>query len=270
MNWVFMNLIRRMLLLTGLALCMLACTVTSNVSTTDVSPTASRSVSATPLRVTSAPYSAFVAAQGADSDNWSGYVVQGRTGTATSVSATWIVPSVLCSSQNTYSAIWVGIDGTTDKTVEQVGTEQDCEDGRSFYGAWVELYPRPSRDVTNLNVSPGDTVSVSVGYDGQFTLMIVDETTGQQYQVTRAVPGAKRQSAEWIVEAPYSKGILALANFGIVHITQAEATFKSQTAALGDLPHSALIMVRKDGTVKAQTSTLTPDGKGFTVVWMAS
>ena len=38
------------------------------------------------------------------------------------VKGTWTVPTVTSSSVNSYSAVWVGIDGYADNTVEQIGT----------------------------------------------------------------------------------------------------------------------------------------------------
>src|SRR5262249_52732221 len=52
----------------------------------------------------------------ATSTNWAGYVVTGATGSVTDVKSSWIVPSIQkgCTSTNTYSLAWVGIDGYTD------------------------------------------------------------------------------------------------------------------------------------------------------------
>jgi hypothetical protein len=75
------------------------------------------------------------------SSNWSGYAVypdppsspgkkNGKKFTSTQtfsdVAGSWVVPSVGSStSTNTYSAVWLGLDGYSDNTVEQIGTEQD-------------------------------------------------------------------------------------------------------------------------------------------------
>src|SRR5690349_12425752 len=66
------------------------------------------------------------------SSNWAGYVVENSSsqkGAVSDVKGTWTVPTLSCSSTNSYSAAWVGIDGFTDRTVEQIGTEQDCLNG---------------------------------------------------------------------------------------------------------------------------------------------
>src|ERR1700719_1590892 len=60
-----------------------------------------------------------------DSTNWSGYAVTGSS--FTSGKGSWIIPTVNCSkTPNTYSSFWVGIDGWTSSTVEQTGTDSDC------------------------------------------------------------------------------------------------------------------------------------------------
>src|SRR5258708_5426137 len=136
-----------------------------------------------PTPVTKPTIQAFSPASGQPSDNWAGYVVQGASGIISDVSAQWVVPAVACTDQDAASAIWVGIDGTTDKTVEQIGTEQDCQNGQPAYGAWVELFPRPSREIATISIAAGDTVSTDVHFDGKgkFTLSMNDLTTAQTY-----------------------------------------------------------------------------------------
>ena len=73
------------------------------------------------------------------STNWSGYAASGST--YTSVSTTFTQPSVKCSSGDQYSSFWVGLDGDTSSSVEQTGTEADCNGKTAEYSAWYELYP---------------------------------------------------------------------------------------------------------------------------------
>src|SRR5436190_4132645 len=75
------------------------------------------------------------------SSNWSGYAAFGTPGSFNSVSASWVQPSVTCTSKNTYSSYWVGLDGYNSSTVEQLGTEADCSSGAAKYYAWYEMYP---------------------------------------------------------------------------------------------------------------------------------
>ena len=52
--------------------------------------------------------------------NWAGYIVasdlQNPQSSVTSVTASWIVPTVTISSQDTFSAVWIGIGGFFDNT----------------------------------------------------------------------------------------------------------------------------------------------------------
>src|SRR5262249_59134881 len=66
--------------------------------------------------------------------NWSGYAVTAAPGAVTAVKGSWIVPAVQpgsCSSgtTNEYASFWVGMDGLTSNTVEQTGTDSDCQNG---------------------------------------------------------------------------------------------------------------------------------------------
>src|SRR6266542_694566 len=63
--------------------------------------------------------------------NWSGYAVTGAPGSVTDAKGSWVVPSIQgnCGSTNAYASFWVGIDGFSSNTVEQVGTDSDCQNG---------------------------------------------------------------------------------------------------------------------------------------------
>ena len=222
----------------------------------------------------------FNAARGTHSDNWAGYIVDPgnfRNGVVTDISGQWSVPTVSCGKSDTASAIWIGIDGVTDSTVEQTGTTQECASGQAQYAAWVELFPRPLRDVLNFDVSPGNTIQADISYDSaqdSFTLALKNLSTGQTFSVSRNVPRARRRSVEWIVEAPATTdgSILPLANFGRVQFTKASTTLNNHTGPINDgrWQYGAEIMADRDGTIKAQPSILSSDGTGFSVVWRAN
>jgi Peptidase A4 family len=152
----------------------------------------------------------------ATSSNWSGYAVTGADGSVSDVKGSWIVPASTCSSTNQYASFWVGIDGYDSNTVEQIGTDSDCQNGSPVYYAWYEFYPHFSYGVP-ITVQPGDVISAEVKYSGgKFTVTITDGRTMQSWSTSQKMPNAKRSSAEWIVEAPSSGGILPLADFGII------------------------------------------------------
>jgi hypothetical protein len=195
------------------------------------------------------------------SSNWSGY--SAINGTYTSVSARWTQPAASCTSQNTWSSFWVGLDGDGSNTVEQTGTEADCSGGRPVYYAWYEMYPKFPVNLS-LAVRPGDSFSGSVTTDGRgsFTLMLTNLTTGQTFSTVQRMKKARLASAEVIAEAPSSsQGVLPLTNFGTVSFTS--ATVNGQP--IGTFNPDRIDMVSGSVT-KASTSALS-GGSSFSVSW---
>jgi len=194
------------------------------------------------------------------STNWSGYSLDTAPGQVQAVSAEWNVPAVTGSS-TAYSSTWVGIDGDNSGTVEQIGTASEVHTtkvGRNTvvsytYYAWWEMYPANAmQSISSMTVHAGDHIQASVTYVGDnptthynlFTLSITDTTSGQSFSVTTGLNKVvQRSSAEWIQEAPSSFfGVLPLANFGSVTLTNVQATFTGTN----------------DGTVAGNIWTLAP------------
>jgi len=197
------------------------------------------------------------------STNWSGYAATGAR--FTSVSASWIEPTVVCSG-TAYSSFWVGIDGDTSGTVEQTGTDADCSGSTPQYYAWYEMYPKFPTNISNP-VQPGDALNASVTTDGvgRFTLTIADSTQGWTFSTRQRLKSAALASAEVIAEAPSSRsGVLPLADFGTVNFANAMANGVS----LASLHPDAITMV-SGSTVKAQPSSISSSGS-FSVTWKHS
>jgi len=210
------------------------------------------------------------------SQNWGGYAVASsltapQSGVVSDVKGTWKVPSLSPSdSSRTYSSAWVGIDGYSDNTVEQIGTEQDLTpDGPDYY-AWFEMYPKFGYRILNFPVEAGDTISAEVSYIGnnRFKLTIVNVSQHVSFSINQRAK-ARRQSGEWIVEPPYSGGILPLADFGTITFSDCSATLNGHTGSISDgaWQYDAITMAYHDGTIKAEPSNLTRDGAGFSVSW---
>jgi len=208
------------------------------------------------------------------STNWSGYAaVLGSltnpvNNVVTDVKGTWTVQSVNCTgvTANTYSSAWVGIDGYTSNSVEQLGTEHDCINGQPRYYAWYEMYPKGSYKVA-LSVQPGDVMNGEVKYaNGQFTLTL--NSARGAFKTTQRANRADRSSAEWIMEAPWSGGVLPLANFGTMPFTSSTATINGVTKTVSGFTNDQINMVTSDGTtIKALTSPLASDGASFSEQW---
>jgi Peptidase A4 family len=176
----------------------------------------------------------------------------------------------------------VGIDGFNSGTVEQTGTDSDCQNGAPTYFAWFEFFPHPSFIISGLTIHPGDRMTAEASFNGRsFVVTITDATTGLSFSTSAKVRGAQRSSAEWIAEAPSSSGgILPLANFGTVSYgtdntgiaRTCYATIGGTTAAIGAFGSSVqqITMVSTVGAIKAQPSALSADGTSFSVTWQSA
>jgi hypothetical protein len=216
------------------------------------------------------------------STNWGGYAVTTARGAVTDVKGSWVEPSIqgTCGSKNAYAAFWVGIDGYSSSSVEQTGTDSDCQGGSATYYAWYEFYPKPSH-LFSLTISSGDTISAEVHFaSGTFTVTLKDVTTGHSASASIKLKAA-RNSAEWIAEAPSgSSGILPLADFGTVHFgtdatsvaSTCYATISGTTAAFGTFPNiHQITMVNNAGTAdKAVPSSISSDHTSFNVTWKSA
>jgi len=211
-----------------------------------------------------------------NSTNWSGYAVTGASGSVSNAKGSWTVPAIqgACPSTNQYSSFWVGIDGFNSGTVEQTGTDSDCQNGAPTYYAWYEFYPHPSFLISGLTIHPGDHITAQANFNGRsFVVTITDTTTGLSFSTSAKVRGAQRSSAEWIAEAPSSSGgILPLANFGTVSFSASTATIGGTTGTIGSFGTAVqqITMVTSSGAVKAQPSALSSGGDSFSVTWKSS
>ena len=217
------------------------------------------------------------------STNWSGYTVSASSG-FTNVVGSWAQPTATCSRRSTtYASFWVGIDGYSSGSVEQLGTDSDCSRGTQRYYAWYEMYPAASVTLP-YPVQPGDTLSGGVARSGgSYTLSLTDTRNGVvQWSFSQPESGSNaNSSAEWVAEAPelcnvFSCQLASLTNFGTVHFTRAQAAaadgvnapISSFTASGG--PHE-VVMVNNSGTItKAQPSGLDATGMQFSDAWQHS
>ena len=204
-------------------------------------------------------------ATSAISENWAGYTSAGNPGTFTSVSASWAQPAVTCTATDTFSSFWVGLDGDGTNSVEQTGTEADCNGGAAAYQGWFEMFPQAPVFYDNP-VQPGDAMSASVVANGggAFTLTLTDSTQGWTQTTSQTSNIAQLGSAEVIAEAPSdgTGAVLPLSNFGTVSFTNATV----DNTAMGNENPGALTMVSASDVTEATPSALT-GGTAFTVTW---
>jgi hypothetical protein len=198
------------------------------------------------------------------SPSWSGYAAKGST--YDSVSAFWVQPAGRCATRDTYSGFWVGLDGYSNETVEQTGTEVDCSGGSPQYSAWYEMYPSYPVNYANV-LKAGDSIVASVTASGDtFTLKISDVTQGWHHTVVKTSPGAAKSSAEVIAEAPCCTAggdVLPLANFGTVQFSKAIV----DGTPLGDQSVVRIDMRPGDGASNTDDTSVLTNGEHFSVVF---
>ena len=163
--------------------------------------------------------------------------------------------------------MWVGLDGYSNNTVEQLGTESKVVNGVASYDAWFEMYP--SGMVQTFNVSAGDTINASVQYSNgtnKYLLTLDDTTNGQHFSYWESSSGTpERSSAEWIAEAPsLGSTVEPLPLFGSVSFTNAWTTIDSITGPIDDSAWSVsqLTMSNTANSDYATASTIVDAGAG--------
>jgi peptidase A4-like protein len=213
----------------------------------------------------------------ATSLNWSGYASYQNGTTFTNVKATWTQPAANCpTSKKTWSSFWVGIDGYTSSTVEQIGTESDCTGkNRPSYYAWYEMFPAAPVNLS-MTVHPGDSFTGEVSASGSsFTLSLTNNTTGATFEITKSAANAQKSSAEWVAEAPsgctlFFCHVLPLTDFGKAVFTKATATGDGHNGPINDSAwnNDSIVMQSQSGITKADPSELGSTGNGFHVDWL--
>jgi len=212
------------------------------------------------------------------SSNWSGYVAapslqRGVANSVSYVAGSWIVPNLAPTPNTSYCAIWVGIDGFTSGTVEQMGTEHDWSNGHQTNYAWFEMYPQGSYEITGFPVNIGDEISVGINYIGSniYRMVLTNVTrrvsTTIPYSYTTSSSG-QRSCAEWVVEAPFAGTILPLSDFKLASFNSCAATIEGVTGTInnGHWTEDSIEMIGTSGA-KAIPSALSPNGANFTVSW---
>lgn len=182
--------------------------------------------------------------------NWAGYAVATNFLTpqpnVQGVSASWNVPTVENTGTNAYSSVWIGVGGQFDKTLIQVGTEQDYTNGAAQYSAWYEMLPSNSVSISSMHVSPGDQMSASISLvDSNTNLWFIsmqDLSTHESFQ-SNFTYSSEKLSAEWIVERPEINNALSqLADFSGVTFTDCQATLSGKTGGITDFSYNIVVM----------------------------
>jgi hypothetical protein len=199
--------------------------------------------------------------------NWSGYAATGAAGTFTSVASGWIVPTVTCNGTDTHSSFWVGLDGDGTNTVEQIGTEDDCDGDSPLYSAWFEMFPN-APVFFKEPVKPGDIMDASVTAEGAgiFMLTLFDMTQNWSQVTEQTSATATLGSAEIIAEAPTEDGLISpLSNFGTVVYEDAAINNAAITS-----PIDEITMESAEDVTLAAPSVISGGVGNFSIAWDAS
>ncbi len=215
---------------------------------------------------------------------WAGYAVTGTD--FTYVQGSWIVAAVDCTkTPKTDSSEWVGIDGWSSNTVEQIGTDADCNGDTPYYYVWYEFYPLNTIAITDVSIAAGDKFSASVTYEGnnEYLVAITNETTRQSFSKEVEFTGADgsgvpmRNSAEWIEEMDGARlSDFDVDSFGAlytgVNSGTDEATDSSISGPITDFGSAVQESIStRNGTDKSKDtavpSALASDGASFKVTW---
>jgi hypothetical protein len=135
------------------------------------------------------------------------------------VTGQWKVTAAAPSRKPTYSSEWVGIDGYSNSSLIQTGTESDYYNGKPHYYAWWEILPAAEAVIPTISVQPGDLMQASIthGTGSSWTITITDTRPGAgPPSTTTHTYSGPQTSAEWIEEAPTVGGrVGTLANYGL-------------------------------------------------------
>jgi Peptidase A4 family len=182
------------------------------------------------------------------------------SGPYTSVSASWVQPTVPCTSPSSYVDVLVAFDGGSSTPSEAVGTQGSCASGTPMYYAVYFFSPGPLQGFPN-RLLPGDRLTASAVYQaaaGSFTMTVVDVTQGWTASTTRAF-AAPHATAEIMVEGP-GPGV-PLPDFGVVPFTACLIDGAS-LASTNPTPYT----MDTSGIVQAVPSVVAPP-TSFSVVW---
>jgi hypothetical protein len=203
------------------------------------------------------------------SNNWSGYIAEPKSGgskTFDFVTAEYTVPSVNCSktgSSKAFAYHWVGLDGATDKTVEQDGVADFCVGGKPSYDAWYEMFPAGIKPV--FIVDPGDAITSSVTYtpeDGKYTLSLLDVTSNQSFnEIFKCATAGTchNSSAEVITEAYKSHRWAGTADFAYEFYSGATVT--DATGDTGSLTGSDWTTIESEANGSVSHDLMTNPGQ---------
>jgi hypothetical protein len=208
--------------------------------------------------------------------SWAGYIISQSFNAQQKVNGiegSWVVPQVNASGGDGYSSAWIGVGGQLDKTLIQVGTEQDILGIQENYYAWYEMLPNFAVRINGLTISPGDTIAASLtlidSNANVWSIQLSDNTNGQTFSLD-VIYNSTLSSGEWIVERPsINNQISTLCNFGTIPFSNCQITLDNVKGSISSFDYSKVQMTNQQAALLASVSTLSPDGASFNVNYVA-
>lgn len=213
--------------------------------------------------------------------NWAGYVAatsfnHPKNNSVEVVSGAWVAPFLAPSQEDSFAAIFVGIDGFFENspTVEQIGTIHFFVSGVQFDFVFVEVFPSLPLELVGFPVKPGDVMGGEVAFVGndRFIFYIMNFTHNVYAAISLKARGVKRNSAEWIVEAPtVDDSIQPLANFTSIPFLECTAKIDGEMGAINDddARFARINMLSESFVPKAAPTKLRMDGTEFLAGWLS-
>jgi len=209
----------------------------------------------------------------AASYNWSGYADSAATkGTFTRVSGQWITPKVTCTSEDTITSEWVGIDGWSDATVEQDGTLGWCFEGRATYYTWYEMYPAGTVTV-GASLLPGDKITATVSRSGTAYKLALSDLTRPADSFVKtaacALTTCLDTSAEWVAERPaFSIGVAPLADYASWKLSGGAETASGKAGTISSFATNYRTnMVDATDHYQLSSASALTGGSSFVTTW---
>ncbi len=199
------------------------------------------------------------------SNNWAGYVAS--NGDYTSVSGSWMIPSVSATNDEAADATWIGIGGVSSNDLIQIGTQNIASGGQVSTGTFYEGLPGASQTIPGVSVAAGDRITATIKEvsSGEWSIYIADLTNGESFNDTVAYDSSE-SSAEWIEEAPsVGSGVVPLDSFSSVNFTGGSASNNGATENIAASGAQPVNMVNDAGQALTSVSAIDSSGSSFSV-----
>jgi hypothetical protein len=201
--------------------------------------------------------------------------------TYTSIAAHWTVPTVTGSTVSSMS-IWVGMDGWTNGTVEQVGIYASNNGTTTSWFPWVEYFPDEEEwwDIPTYPIAAGDSIAASLTYaagtgtftgNNYFTTTLTNNTSPRNwtYSARKSEQAAELEAAQSTTFARNSAQVIVESNGGTL-CDYGTVSFTSIAAApdnFGTATYITMINTSTDSTPGQSSGA--PTGGNLTMTWHA-